>query len=147
MTDFSLTSLDFRSTQILHFMICNNSSRLWWNSALSTMSIYRWTCSPPSPLPKLLFAIFLKYLKCSTPVSVKKVKLALNWSEFPSIQRRSLQQLKQNIYLLLFKEKESRRGAFSFLGIKGHFGCSSWSWIHFFHSLDVSIQAALKGYL
>lgn len=113
MRSFSLTSLDFRSTQILQFMTCNDSSRLWWSSSLSTTSIYRWTCSPPSALLKLLFAIFLKYLKCPTPVSVKKVKSALNCFEFPPIQRRSsLQQLKQNIYFTIWRKGEQRRHIF-----------------------------------
>lgn len=103
---FSMTSLDFRSTQILQYMTCNDSSRLWWSSAPSTTPIHRWTWSPPSAFPELLFAIFLRCLQFPTPVTVKKAKLALNCFEFPLMQRkRSLQQLKQNIYFTTIWKK------------------------------------------
>lgn len=111
-------------------MTCNDSRWLWWSSALSTMPICRWTCSPPSALPKL-FAIFLKYLKFPTPVTVKKVELALNCFEFPPSQRRSsLQQLKQNIYFTTIWRK-GEQGRHIFLPWdKSCFACTSWNcWI------------------
>jgi len=83
---FSLTSLDFGSTQILLVMACNDSGRLQQSSTLSPITHTTYlthTCPPSSVFSELLFDIFLKHGKFATPATVKKVKkLEISWYLF-----------------------------------------------------------------
>lgn len=88
---FSLTLLDFGSTQILQFMTCNDSSGLQWSSTLSTTTCTQMYVVTSQSISQVTICCFLKLWQIyhsshSEEVEEPENMVALNCFHFLPIQ-------------------------------------------------------------